>query len=291
MQTLPELPQYILSDPTRLRQILINVVGNAIKFTDKGSVDVTVTYKPKTEDLSHGTLEFIVADSGIGISPLQINKLFQPFVQADESMTRKFGGTGLGLFLSRKLARLLGGDLSLKSSHPGKGSQFAIALEVQVVEMIADEAEEASVKRLNNVDAINSSKTLADSSHRHGRVLIVDDAADNRTIVSIYLDKMGLDYEVAENGMQGVDKALKEKFDVILMDIQMPELDGFEAVQLLRDRNYSGPIIALTAHAMKGDKEKCLMRGFNDYLSKPLSKDSLRQTIDKYIDYQETLLH
>jgi len=285
MQTQGSVPQNVLTDPTRLRQILINVIGNAIKFTEKGSVDVTASYQPSADHPDQGLLEFIIADTGIGISTVQINKLFQPFTQADESMTRKFGGTGLGLFLSRKLSRLLGGDLVLKESVPGKGSKFRITIEVRAVQ--STEIEEDHVQRDHNLVATKTiPNEFKETTYPKGRVLIVDDAPDNRMIVSIYLAKMGLQYEVAENGLQGVDKALHQNFDVVLMDIQMPELDGFEAVNMLRQKNYKGPIIALTAHAMKGDRERCLKRGFDDYLSKPLSKDSLRKAIGKFISHE-----
>lgn len=288
-----DLPQSVLTDPTRLRQILINVIGNAIKFTDKGGVDVTAKYRPGQQNTEHGILEFIIADSGIGISQAQINKLFQPFVQADESMTRKFGGTGLGLFLSRKLARLLGGDLTLKESIAGKGSKFKVEVEVETAPSIEDEFADAD--HLDHHHTLHKivPHEFKETPSYHGRILIVDDAPDNRMIVSIYLAKMGLQYEVAENGLQGVDKALHQKFDLVLMDIQMPELDGFEAVKMLRTQNYKGPIIALTAHAMKGDRERCLKRGFDDYLSKPLSKDTLRHTITKYLHNSENteILH
>ena len=293
MEASQDLPEYVLTDPTRLRQILINVIGNAIKFTEVGGVDVTARFLPAANNVKAGILEFIIADSGIGISQAQINKLFQPFVQADESMTRKFGGTGLGLFLSRKLARLLGGDLTLKESTAGQGSKFKVEIEIETVDNMEHEHSDSA-----HLDPHHSHNKTVPSEYKEnptyqGRILIVDDAPDNRMIVSIYLTKMGLQYELAENGLQGVDKALHQKFDLVLMDIQMPELDGFEAVKMLRTQNYNGPIIALTAHAMKGDKERCLKRGFDDYLSKPLSKESLRHTIKKYLHKaeEETTLH
>ncbi|WP_374075929.1 PAS domain S-box protein [Bdellovibrio bacteriovorus] len=257
------LPEFIVSDPTRLRQILINVIGNAIKFTDEGNVELIVSRKKN--------LEFRVVDTGIGISPEQKSNLFQPFAQADSSTTRRFGGTGLGLFLSRKLARLLGGDVILDKSVSGKGSTFLITIAFEE----ASRSEEPRTQ--TTAEVVDDFKNISG-------VLIVDDAADNRDLFRRYLRKLGVSEEViemAQNGLEAVDKASAKTYTLILMDIQMPQMDGFQALSELRKKSYKGHVVALTAHAMKGDEEKCLAAGFDGYLQKPLSREALREVLIK----------
>ncbi|WII72548.1 PAS domain S-box protein [Bdellovibrio sp. 22V] len=265
-----ELPEYICSDPTRIRQILINIVGNAIKFTERGgAVDIDVTAKVAG---GVGRLEIYVTDTGIGITSEQRGQLFQPFAQADSSTTRRFGGTGLGLFLSRKLARLLNGDVILDSSTQGKGSRFLMTVGFQEVkdyhETLPSEMPQTPRSPLENIS----------------RILIVDDAIDNRELCKHYLKKMGLleeQIDTAQNGREAVSLASKHPYSLILMDIQMPYMDGFEALKELRKRNYKNWIVALTAHAMKGDAERCLEAGFDAYLQKPLRREALRKTLQK----------
>jgi len=269
-----DLPTTVTSDPTRLRQILINIIGNAIKFTERGSVDVDVSLTPGQD--GKAKLRAAISDTGIGITPEQASHLFEPFMQADDSMTRKFGGTGLGLFLSRKLARLLGGDVVLEESFFSRGSRFVITVVVEVgSRAVKEEAQEAAPA------------PVAKPAHR-GRVLVVDDAPDNQVLTKAFLHKLGLDSDVADNGQQGVDKALSQDYDVVLMDIQMPEMDGFAAVQALREKNYHGTVVALTAHAMKGDRERCLENGFDDYLCKPITRKSLQEVLAKYLPIEES---
>lgn len=258
------LPEFVVSDPTRLRQILINVIGNAIKFTDEGYVELIASHKKN--------LEFRVVDTGIGISAEQRSNLFQPFAQADSSTTRRFGGTGLGLFLSRKLARLLGGDVILDKSTSGKGSTFLITIALK----------EAS--RLEEPQATVPQGEVNDDLKNISGVLIVDDAADNRDLFRRYLRKLGVNedvIEMAQNGLEAVEKASQKTYTLILMDIQMPQMDGFQALSELRKKNYEGHVVALTAHAMKGDEEKCLAAGFDGYLQKPLSREALREILIK----------
>jgi signal transduction histidine kinase/ActR/RegA family two-component response regulator len=264
------LPPFIVTDPTRLRQILINIVGNAIKFTDKGSVTIKARSLPDAKNSKTGSIEFAIIDTGIGISNGQRENLFQAFVQADSSTTRRFGGTGLGLFLSRRLARLLGGDVVLDKSAHGRGSRFVITIAYQ----------EASA-------ATQSSASLHKEEIKNGysnikRILVVDDAADNRELFFHYLKKLGISadrIDMAVNGRMAVDMAKAQKYGLILMDIQMPEMDGFQALAELKKLNYQGMVVALTAHAMKGDDEKCLAAGFDGYLQKPLSREALQQTL------------
>jgi two-component system, sensor histidine kinase len=273
------LPGRILSDPTRLRQILINIIGNAIKFTERGRIEVIVELLPREKD-KQGTLKIEVADTGIGISKEQSERLFRPFAQADSSMTRRFGGTGLGLFLSRKLARLLGGDLVLAESRPNEGSRFILTVGVELLP-----TESRPEKRPTADSREGRPRPPPEPCHMHGKILVVDDVSDNRILIKHYIDRLGLQVDMAGNGEEGIEKVLKDHFDVVLMDIQMPGMDGFEAVQRLRSSDYKGPIIALTAHAMKGDREKCLEAGFDDYLCKPVSKASLEQTLSKYVKH------
>jgi two-component system, sensor histidine kinase len=267
------LPERILSDPTRLRQILINVIGNAIKFTEHGRIEVNVELLPGGKQPVR-MLRITIADTGIGITEQQAQRLFKPFAQADSSMTRRFGGTGLGLFLSRKLARLLGGDLILAESIPGKGSKFLVTVGVELLDG-RPTSEKPQLVREHRTEPC----------HMTGKVLVVDDVSDNRILIKHYISRLGLQVEMAGTGEEGIDKVFKDHFDVVLMDIQMPGMDGFEAVQRLREHHYEGPIVALTAHAMKGDREKCLEAGFDDYLCKPVSKTSLEETLSKYVKH------
>lgn len=275
-----DLPSHLVSDPTRLRQILLNVIGNSIKFTESGSIRLSVRLLEQKTSAGHCCLEFSVEDTGVGIDPKQVKSLFQPFAQADSSMTRKFGGTGLGLVLSRKLARMLGGDLVLTKSIPHVGSTFVVTIEAPGLER-RPESEEY-VPATEEAHKIKAS-VVSRSKGACPSVLVVDDAADNRTLVNWYLDRLGYKVDVAADGHEGVKKTLNNSYDVVLMDIQMPEMDGFEAVEHIRSHKYTGTIIALTAHAMKGDRERCLNAGFDDYLIKPIDKEILRETLAKYI--------
>jgi hypothetical protein len=270
-----KLPDRVTTDPLRLRQILINIVGNAIKFTEQGSVDVTVCVQSAKKK---SLLEFVVKDSGIGISDEQAPRLFQPFVQADSSMTRKYGGTGLGLFLARKLAKLLGGDVVLRKSDLLKGSEFVIT--VDITGDVALKRSEVPVSGKKTGDSGAEPVPVAKPSE--GRVLIVDDSEDNRVMMAAYLEKSSFTFDMAENGLEGVEKALQQNYDMVLMDIQMPKMDGFEAIKYLREKNYDGPVVAVTAHAMKGYRERCLSNGFDDYLCKPLSWTALKDVLNKF---------
>lgn len=259
-----QTPEFVVTDPTRLRQILVNIIGNAVKFTDKGSVDVDISYH-------HNSLEFRITDTGIGIKPEDRAHLFQPFMQADSSTTRRFGGTGLGLFLSRKLARLMGGDVTLDKSASGQGSVFLVTISA----LPSGSLQVSSQTPHQTEAAAGSLQTLSS-------ILVVDDATDNRELFRKHLIRLGVDEKavaLAQNGKEAVEMALKKDYCLILMDIQMPEMDGFQALHQLRDHNYRGPIVALTAHAMKGDREKCLAEGFDGYLRKPLARESLRQVL------------
>ncbi len=261
------LPDTIVCDPTRLKQILTNVIGNAIKFTAAGAVSTTVNVERGVKD----TLRIVVRDTGEGMTPAQSQKIFHPFTQADASTTRKFGGTGLGLDLARQLAVALGGDIALVETAPGGGSTFAISVALvgavfrirppKVVKLKDDGA-----LRLNGV-----------------RVLLADDTADNRFLVTKYLTRAGASVDTASDGDEAVAMALAGAYDVILMDVQMPKLDGREATTLLRTRNYRGPIMALTAHAMRGEIDRCLLAGFDKFLTKPIGRQELVDLVDRMV--------
>jgi PAS domain S-box-containing protein len=262
------IPETIESDPTRLRQILINLVGNALKFTDAGSVHIGVRFLP---DSSGGRLEFAVRDTGIGMSKDELGRLFRPFVQADPSTTRKFGGTGLGLTISKRFADLLGGDLIVES-HVGKGSTFTVTLRVGAL---------AGVRMWQPAVGSRETPTLVPprSPERMPRlscrVLIAEDGVDNQRLLSFLLRKAGAEVVVVDNGLVAMERALaaeKERnpFEVILMDMQMPVMDGYTSTSKLRAAGYNGVIIALTAHSMAGDRERCLKSGCDDYATKPI---------------------
>ncbi|CAN5652587.1 hypothetical protein BH10BDE1_BH10BDE1_26430 [soil metagenome] len=255
------LPRIVNSDPTRLRQILMNIVGNAVKFTDKGSVDLQVGYQD-------GFLEFVVKDSGRGISAEQEQNLFQPFSQADTSITRKYGGTGLGLVLTRSLAEALGGSFKLRESAVDKGSTFVARIKVQVP------------KNAEFVQGLGFSaepiRTVPVPGQLGGMsVLLVEDSPDNQELISIFLARAGAKVDIASDGEQGYQKALSGHYDAVLMDVQMPIMDGITALKKLRASGYGTPVVALTAHAMKEERIRCLAAGFNDFLSKPVTKEDL----------------
>lgn len=262
-------PKSFVSDPTRLRQILLNLVSNAIKFTKSGTVKIT-SYG-STNDLGHRSVCFEIADTGIGISEERREDIFEMFVQADETMARRFGGTGLGLSLARKLATAIGGEVSILSTTLGKGSTFLFKAKDMSAELITIQSPVVLGKknepRTNALDDV--------------KVLIVDDSADNRELFSYYLSRYGAIVATAENGEVGYQKAMTEDFDVVIMDIQMSVMDGYTSTQNLRAAGYQKPIIALTAHAMSEIKQKCLDAGFTSYLTKPIDAYQLITTIEQ----------
>lgn len=265
------VPKLISSDPTRLRQILINLIGNAIKFTERGGVEVDVVALPGPA--ANRRISIKVKDSGIGLTEVQKSKLFQPFSQADTSTTRRFGGTGLGLFLSKRLANALRGDIQVLDCEPNRGCTFEFAF---VAKEPTPKQEKARTKSSKEAEALCGTQ-LAGT-----RILLAEDAYDNQLLVSTILSESGANVEVANNGVEAVSKALEENFDVILMDLQMPKMDGYEATKVLRESGYRGPIVALTAHAMKEDRERTEVVGCNCHLTKPLNVEELLKTIRYY---------
>jgi PAS domain S-box-containing protein len=265
------IPETIYTDPVLVRQIVTNLVGNAIKFTEEGGVRVVVGLVPSE---TQPRLSIAVIDSGIGMPEEKLEAIFDPFVQADNSVTRRFGGTGLGLAISRRFAQALGGDITVHSTV-GQGSEFTVTLDTGP---------------LDNVTLLEPSQALAasaepsfdDSACWHfppARVLVVDDGNENRELVTLVLEEAGLHVDEAENGKVGATKALQEPFDVILMDMQMPVMDGRTATTYLRQQGLETPIIALTAHAMKGFEQDILAAGCSGYLTKPIDIDLLIETL------------
>jgi signal transduction histidine kinase/DNA-binding response OmpR family regulator len=267
------LPETVLTDPLRLHQVLVNLVGNAIKFTDHGEVGIAVRL---TADSGHPRLRFDVADTGIGINADQVGNLFQPFSQVDNSSTRKYGGTGLGLCISKRLAEALGGSIEVRS-EPGAGSTFSVIIDpgpLAGIRMV--QAGPGSAIHRPSIAA----PAAADQIELHGRILLAEDEPDNQRLISFLLTKAGAEVTAVENGQCAVEAALAARaagkaFDVILMDMQMPVMDGYEATRQLHEQGHTGPIIALTAYAMAEDRQKCLDAGCDDFITKPIDQQSL----------------
>jgi hypothetical protein len=259
------LPEVIVSDRMRLRQILTNLVGNGLKFTHDG--EVSVEYGSQD-----GILSFRVRDSGIGIPETERDRLFKPFSQVDHASNRKYGGTGLGLLLSKRLAQSLGGDIKLESSSPGKGSVFCLTL--PLVEALAPAG--ASIGTAD--DRSDNFQKL-----RGKRILLVEDSPDNQMLIQLFLGKKDVTVDFANNGAEGIEKATHNIYDLVLMDMQMPVVDGYTATEELRHRGYAIPIIALTAHAMKEDRERCMRVGCNDYMTKPIDKTVFYRTLSSHL--------
>ncbi len=261
------IPKTIISDGSRLRQIITNLVGNAIKFTEDGGVEVVLRYIDKN---GCQQIAVDVADSGIGMNDQQQAAVFKPFVQADSSITRRFGGTGLGLSISRKLSQALGGDIVV-SSEAGVGTTFTATIDVGAVDNIELITEEEAFESLSRTVIDHQTNWVFPES----KLLVIDDAAENRELLTIVLSDLGLDVETAENGAIGVDMAKDKHYDVILSDIQMPVMDGYETVKVMREIGQTQPIIALTANAMKGYEQRVIDAGFSHYMTKPIDIDAL----------------
>jgi signal transduction histidine kinase/ActR/RegA family two-component response regulator len=272
----PSTPQTICSDPTRLRQGLVNLVSNAVKFTHQGAVAVRVALA--REPCGRSQVYFDVTDTGIGISPEHIKTIFEPFRQADSSTTRRYGGTGLGLAITRHIAGLLGGDL-IVTSTPGQGSTFTMRVDCGEVNGAGGRRAEGAARAVIPADM----STLSGAG-LNCRVLLVEDGVDNQRLIRFVLEEAGAEVALAGNGQEGVEQAAAAvrsgaPFDIILMDMQMPVMDGQQAARTLRQQGIEVPIVALTAHAMDGDRERCLVAGCNAYLTKPISRARLLQAV------------
>jgi PAS domain S-box-containing protein len=289
------IPATVRSDPTRLRQILMNLTGNAIKFTERGGIRLVVGMSKSVPESGPARapsprISFEVVDTGIGMTREQMGSVFRAFTQGDPSMARRFGGTGLGLTISRRLAEMLGGSISA-TSEPGRGTTFRVEIETGPLEGIAmilptqaDLLARDETVRVEELRTAAGGDCLLDGVY----ILLADDARDNRKIVSWHLRRAGANVDLAENGRMAMEAALRadlsgRSYDVVLMDMQMPELDGFAATKLLREKGFARPIIALTAHAMTGDREQCLAAGCNDYATKPIDPQELLLTIARWV--------
>ncbi|MBR9802578.1 response regulator [bacterium] len=271
----PDVPARIQSDPLRIRQIMLNLIGNAIKFTERGFVQVnmsTVELEGKPQ------LRIDVSDTGIGMTPEQLDRLFQPFVQADASITRQFGGTGLGLTICRRLLELMDGHISA-SSRPELGSTFQVVFPLHAVEDSGQEYEVSTRKKptetpLPSLDGVH--------------VLMAEDGIHNRTLISLMLKKAGARVSVVENGQLAVDAIAADQnrgngYQIILMDMQMPVLDGYSATAQIRANGCSLPVIALTANVLEDDVDKCRDSGCDDFLAKPVNRRDLVETIARHV--------
>ena len=265
------LPAMIHSDGVRIKQCLINLCTNAIKFTSAGSIQIETAC-----DWGAGQIQFCITDTGIGMTAEQQTRVFEEFTQADLSTTRKYGGTGLGLSITKKLASLLGGAVQLYS-QPGQGSRFILSI---------------ATGDITSVDRINSDNELLMPGRERkgaavfrvtGHVLLVEDNPDNQKLISRLLEGIGATVDLAANGLQAIEKAVAHDFDLILMDIQMPEMGGLEATRFIRQAGFPGPIVALTAGTLKEDIQKCLDAGCNQFLSKPIDPDGFYKVLDQYL--------
>jgi CheY-like chemotaxis protein/signal transduction histidine kinase/HPt (histidine-containing phosphotransfer) domain-containing protein len=276
------LPETILTDPLRLRQILVNLVGNAIKFTKSGEVRITVRFVSGSVPKQ---LVFDVTDTGIGMEQRQIMNIFRPFSQLDSSASREFGGTGLGLAISKRLVEAMNGRIEVHSK-PGEGSTFSVIIDPGPVDGICmvPQSRETAIQP-------QSAETTHDagSIDLHGRILFAEDGLDNQQLVRLLLEKAGANVTTCENGLLAVEAAMASKeagqpFDMIIMDMQMPVMDGYIATRQLREKGYTGPIIALTANAMIEDRQKCIDAGCDDYFAKPFDRNQILNAIARCIE-------
>jgi len=288
------VPEWIETDPTRVRQILVNLVGNAVKFTEVGEVRVIGRLLEVPSDAAtsqSAAIEFAVTDTGIGIDADQQRRLFEPFMQVNTASTRQFGGTGLGLSISRRLARMLGGEIVVES-EPGRGSTFRVRISAGSLHGVRILSAPQARTKLRAVET-SLPEPVAGTTVAC-RILLAEDGPDNQKLIGLILRKAGAEVTVAENGRVAVTEALAAEqagrpFDLILMDMQMPELDGYEATRLLRARGYHRPVVALTAHAMAHDREHCLRAGCNEYVSKPVDRRVLIEMVQRHTRPQPVL--
>ncbi len=268
----PDVQARVQGDPSRLRQIVVNLIDNAIKFTEQGKILIQVCLDDDTKQI-----RFAITDTGIGLSQEQSAKLFQPFVQADGSTTRRYGGTGLGLSICKNLVELMGGKIGIHSS-PGKGSTFWFTVPLEA-------ATPKAVK-------VEKDPQLITSTTKRSAILLVEDNPVNAKLTILQLKRLGYTANVAGTGREAVNAVKQKQYALILMDIQMPDMDGLEATALIREMEVTSrmhvPIVATTAHAMPGDREKCINAGMDDYMTKPLSLPLLATMCKQWIAQDET---
>ena len=273
-----EIPDRVFSDPTRIRQILINMVGNAVKFTASGGVTIEVSASDKVGEKT--LFKILVKDTGVGLTSEQKDRLFQPFMQADNSTTRKYGGTGLGLTLSKRLANALGGDVFVEAANAAQaGCTFGFTFVTILPKPIATEVKSKDDGLKNKAENILLLSGV--------RVLLAEDSIDNQVLVSVVLRKQGATVDIAKNGVEAFKMGMNGNFDIVLMDIQMPEMDGYEATRALREAGFKKPIVALTAHAMAEERARTLAAGCDGHLTKPLNQTELIETIERLTSYNK----
>lgn len=277
-----DLPASLMGDPMRIRQILANLLGNAIKFTHSGAITVTVKHLEGGDGSAH--VEICVADTGIGMTDEQLGQLFQPFSQGDASITRRYGGTGLGLAISHRLVEMMHGTITVESAA-GKGSRFTISLCLKEAGGVTALLPSRPVESLG----ISTSSPLPGEENTPPvqlRILVVDDNEINRKLNAILLHQWGIDVDEAADGIAAVEACGRQHYDLILMDVHMPGMDGIEATRRIRMLQKGGkatPVVALTANALSGDRERYLSAGMDDYLEKPLTEEALRKAIEKWV--------
>jgi signal transduction histidine kinase/CheY-like chemotaxis protein len=267
------LPRFLRGDPTRLRQILLNMLSNAAKFTERGGITVRASGRPPVSP-GHVLLHISVTDTGIGFSPEAKARLFESFTQADSSTTRKYGGTGLGLAICKRLVELMGGTLGADSTL-GKGSTFWFTVNLPLGREVATSQAEVAPSEGRNY-----------ANQARGLVLLAEDTLISQMLAIRLLQRLGCQVDVAATGSAAVEMFERRKYDLILMDCQMPGMDGYEATQAIRARERGAahvPVIALTASALPGDRHKCIEAGMDDYLPKPIDRDMLRQVLDRWL--------
>lgn len=265
-------PNKILTDPTRLKQIIVNLCSNAIKFTHEGSVSLLATYNK-----SDNRLLISVSDTGLGISEEDQQHIFSVFTQADTSITREYGGTGLGLAISKELVELLNGEI-LCSSKKGLGSEFRIEIDVGAV--ARDNLVDSPARELQQV----SGNGKQEKSKYLGRILLAEDNEENRRLLGFYLKRAGVDFIAVEDGAKAVQCALAEKIDLIFMDMQMPVMDGITAIRILRQQEFTGPIVVLTANVLAEDRKACKEAGANEFISKPIDIKRFHSVLNQYLE-------
>jgi signal transduction histidine kinase/DNA-binding response OmpR family regulator/PAS domain-containing protein len=274
IKELCDLPLNIRTDSTRLNQCLMNLVNNAIKFTEKGHVFVNVSLEDKENE---PYIRFDIEDTGIGIPTKKQKKVFESFSQADGSTTRRFGGTGLGLSITKQLVQLLNGELSM-TSEVGKGSVFSMSIPANI-----DVEAQPVLDRYHVSEQAKDKPLEIENISFKGKVLVAEDVLTNQMLIKRMLNKLKLDPKIVEDGQKAADLASSENFDLIFMDIQMPNMNGLEATKLLRQKGIQTPIVALTANALKGDDKKCIKAGCSDYISKPIKRKRLLEVLEKYL--------
>jgi CheY-like chemotaxis protein len=279
------VPDEVIGDPVRVRQVLLNLLGNAIKFTDAGSVRIAAAEESRTETRS--TVRFTVTDTGIGIPPDKQQVIFEAFRQADGSTTRRFGGTGLGLAICRRLVEMHEGRIWVES-QPGRGSTFSFTasfgLPAPADRRVPKSAEGAAPAALSSLASAVASEANGNGEQRL-RILLAEDNPVNQRLAVRLLEKRGHGVTLARNGLEVLDLVDRQSFDLILMDVQMPDMDGLEATINIREREARTggrlPIVAMTAYAMKGDREMCLDAGMDDYINKPVDFEQLAKTMQR----------